>query len=77
MVYMADLRDYLFDHWMIAAGILFGLLAALAWHGDRRRMRRSDPDRVGLMPWTTLYFWSFLAACLLLAAAGKEWLAGG
>ena len=61
--------DYLQDHWTIVPGVLAALLAALAWHGDRRRMRRRDPDRVGLMPWTGLFFWSFLAAVLLLVAA--------
>lgn len=77
MDYLPDLWDYLLDHWAIVPGILAALLAALSWHGDRRRMRRRDPDRVGIMPWTTLFFWSFLAACLLLAAAVQDWLAGG
>lgn len=69
--------NYLFDHWLLGAGALSALLAALARHGDQRRMRRRDPDRVGLVPWTGLFFWSILAACVLLAGAVKDWLGGG
>ncbi len=69
--------EYLLDHWMLVAGILFAVLAALARHGDRRQMRRSDPDRVALVPWTGLFFWSFLAACVLLAGAVMDWFSGG
>ena len=43
--------------------------AVIAWLGDRRRMRRSDPDAVGFMPWTDLFFWALLAACILLGLA--------
>jgi hypothetical protein len=51
------------------------LIAAVAWLADRRRLRRSDPDAVGFMPWTTLFFWSVFAGVLLLAAAGQIYLA--
>lgn len=51
-------------------------LAVIAWVGDRRRMRRTNLDRVGLMPWTGLFFWALLAGVLLLGLAGKAWLAG-
>ena len=50
--------------------------ALAAWIGDRRRMRRSDPDAVGFMPWTSVFFWSALAALVLLALAGKAWVTG-
>jgi len=50
------------------------LVAALAWWGDRRRLRRRDPDRVGVMPWTGLFFWATLAAAVLLTAAVEQWL---
>jgi hypothetical protein len=50
------------------------VLATIAWAADRRRMRRSDPDKVGFMPWTGLFFWALLAACTLLGLAAKEWL---
>lgn len=55
-----------------AAAILF---AVIAWVADRRRMRRSDPDAVGFMPWTTLFLWSVFAGVLLLAAGGQLWFA--
>jgi hypothetical protein len=51
------------------------LIALVAWLADRRRMRRSDPDAVGFMPWTTLFVWSVFVAVLLLAAGGRLWFA--
>lgn len=51
-------------------------LAVAAWLGDRRRMRRSDPDAVGFMPWTGVFFWAFLAGVLLAGLAARAWLAG-
>jgi hypothetical protein len=60
---------------MALGGALAVIIAIIAWLGDRRRMRRSDPDAVGFMPWRDVFFWAFLAACLLLGLAAKEWLA--
>ena len=57
------------------AGLLSAAVAAIAWMGDRRRMRRADLDAVGFMPWTVVFLWAFLAACVLLGLAGKAWLA--
>lgn len=42
-------------------------LAILATIADRRRLRRSDPDRVGFMPWTLLTVLATLAAVMLTA----------
>lgn len=60
---MDDLR---FDVLLAAAAAI--VLALFAWRADRRRLRRSDPDAVGFMPWTTLYFWAAFVAFLLLVA---------
>lgn len=57
-----------------SAGGAAAVLAALAWLADRRRMRRTDLDRVGFMPWTAIFFWAFLAAIVCLGIAGREWL---
>jgi hypothetical protein len=68
--------DYLSSNPALVAGLIAALVAVLAWLGDRRRMRRTDLDRVGLMPWQTLFFWAFMAAVLMLAIAGQDWLKG-
>ncbi|MBV1918665.1 MAG: hypothetical protein KUG65_11495 [Sphingomonadaceae bacterium] len=52
------------------------ILAAIAWAGDRRRMGRSNLDKVGFMPWTAVFFWMLLAAITLLGLAAQAWLAG-
>lgn len=68
--------ESLMDHALPLAGSAALALAGLAWWGDRRRARRVDLDRVGLMPWTGLFFWAVLAAAVLLAGALEVWLAG-
>jgi hypothetical protein len=60
----------------LIAGLAAVALAAIAWFADHRRLRRRDPDAVGFMPWTTLFFWACLLALLLLALGVKEWLGG-
>ena len=67
--------EILADHWLPAGAAIATLCAALAWLGDRRRLRRRDLDRVGIMPWTSLFFWSLLAAVLMLAAAVQSGMA--
>jgi hypothetical protein len=34
-------------------------------------MRRSDPDAVGFMPWTTIYFVALLVACVALGLSAR------
>ena len=51
-------------------------LAALAWWGDRRRVRRKDMDAVGWVPWTPVFFAALMVAVIALGLAGREWLAG-
>lgn len=61
---------------MAIVGALAAGVAALAWWQDRRRLRRSDLDRVGFMPWTSLFFWSLMLAVLLLGLSGRAWFGG-
>lgn len=61
---------------LLSAGLAAGMIAAVAWWGDRRRLRRRDPDAVGFMPWTTVFFFALLLACVLLGLAGRAWVAG-
>jgi hypothetical protein len=58
------------------AGLAAALIVVVAWLGDHRRMRRSDPDAVGFMPWTQVFFFALLAAILLLGLAARAWFAG-
>ncbi len=58
----------------LAGGTALGL-TALAWFAERRRLRRSDLDKVGWVPWTSVFFWALLAAVLLLGLMLKAWLA--
>lgn len=60
--------------WMAIAGAVATALAVIAWWGDRRRSRRRDPDAVGCMPWTGLFFCALMAAVILLGIAGKLWV---
>jgi hypothetical protein len=64
------------DHWLAIGGCAAAVLSCLAWWGDHRRGKRSHLDRVGWVPWTGVFFWSFMAAVLLLGLAGKAWLQG-
>jgi len=57
---------------MLSAGLAAVGIAAVAWLGDRRRMRRSDPDAVGFMPWAGLFFWALLVACILLGLSARQ-----
>lgn len=66
--------DYLADHPPLVAALVAAAVAALAWWGDRRRLRRRDLDRVGLMPWEGLFFWALLAAVLFGAVSAQGWL---
>lgn len=62
--------------WLTALGAMALAIAAWAWFADRRRMRRSDPDAVGFMPWTGIFFWAVLVALVLFSLDLKAWLAG-
>jgi len=61
---------------LLAAGLAAAATAAIAWCGDRRRAHRKDPDAVGFMPWTLVFFLALFLACALLGLAARAWLAG-
>ncbi|MDE2412839.1 MAG: hypothetical protein KGM18_13795 [Sphingomonadales bacterium] len=60
--------------YFLAPGVVAVAVALFAWRADRRRMRRSNPDAVGWLPWRDLAFWSTAAALLLLGAAFRAWV---
>ena len=60
--------------WLLWPGLAGLALAVTAWLADRRRQRRSNPDAVGLMPWTGLFFFGLFAAVVLLGLAARVWL---
>ena len=61
---------------MRAIGLAAAMIAALAWWGDRRRIRRRQLDAVGWMPWTPVFFASLMIACIALGLAARNWFAG-
>lgn len=78
MDWQATIADWLDREWVRAALPAAGCLALalIAWFGDRRRMRRSDPDAVGWVPWRGIGFWASFAALLLTAFALQRLLRG-
>ncbi|MCB2066968.1 MAG: hypothetical protein KDE15_10055 [Erythrobacter sp.] len=57
-------------------GAGFLLLSVGAAVGDYRRLRRSDIDKVGLMPWRDIGALSGFVAIVLLAIAAIGWIRG-
>ena len=60
------LDDWLYRDWVLwwfLPGIGAALVAIFAWVADRRRMRRSDPDAVGLIAWRDISFCPLLRRC--------------
>ena len=56
---------------LASCGAIAAVVAVIAWYGDHRRKTRNDPDAVGFVDWTTLFFIALLAACLLLGGAAR------
>ena len=63
------------DRIMAIAGAVAAALAVLAWVQDRRRLRRSNLDRVGFMPWTPIFILSLIFMGLLLINLGLDEIA--
>jgi hypothetical protein len=51
------------------AAMIAVLVAGFAGIGDRRRKRRSDLDRVGLINWPTLQMLALIAAAIFVILA--------
>ncbi len=71
--------DWLYTDWApwAEASAAALALAVFAWWADRRRMRRSNPDAVGLLPWRDLGFWGMFGAVILALVALRFGLKGG
>lgn len=61
---------------MLLSGSLLLVLAAISSVAERGRLRRKNMDRVGFMPWTSVFFFCFLAGIMLLGLGGRGWLSG-
>lgn len=59
------------DMILASAGGLAALVAAFAWLADYSQTKRRNLDRVGLIPWTSIFFFALLAAVLLLAVSAQ------
>jgi len=59
----------------IGGGMLL-VVAALAMWLELRRVRRTQPDRVGCMPWTAIFFVAAFVGVALVIMAIKGWEAG-
>ncbi|KPF91017.1 hypothetical protein IP81_12425 [Novosphingobium sp. AAP83] len=71
---MEDWFVHIWQYHAALGAMAFGI-ALCAVRGERRRLRRTNLDAVGFMPWTVIYLISFLAAIILLGLAAREWFA--
>ncbi|TYC86796.1 hypothetical protein [Novosphingobium sp. BW1] len=62
------------DQIMVTCGAVLAILALVATSAERRRLRRTDLDRVGFMPWNAIFLFAFLGAVLLIGVGGRHWL---
>jgi hypothetical protein len=59
------------DHFWTIVSVASGLLVVVSSFADRRRHRRSNIDKVGVMPWTTITVLSVLSTVVTAALAIK------
>ncbi len=69
--------DHGWVQWLLLPGLACVTLAIVAGFGDRRRLRRSNLDAVGFMPWQSIAFWTSLVASVLLGLAAHDWFTAG
>lgn len=60
----------------VSLALVGAALAVVAWWGDRRRMRRSDPDAVGWVPWRAVSLWATVLAVAFAGLAVHAWIKG-
>lgn len=65
---------HLWQFHLVAGAVALAIALASAW-AERRRLRRTNLDAVGFMPWTVIYLTTFLAAIVFLGLSAREWFA--
>lgn len=71
---MEDWFPHIWQFHFTAGAFALAVAMTSVW-ADRRRLRRVNLDAVGFMPWTVIYLIAFLAACVFLGLAAREWFA--
>jgi len=68
--------DWLYTDWAPWAELAAGAVAVavIAWWGERRRMRRSNIDAVGVVPWRDLAALASFSTILFGAVALVGWI---
>lgn len=59
----------------LSAGAVALVVALVSVWAERRRLRRTNLDAVGFMPWTVIYLTTFLTAVVFLGLSAREWFA--
>lgn len=71
---MEDWFPHLWQSHLVSGSLALAVALISVW-AERRRFRRVNLDAVGFMPWTVIYLITFLAACVFLGLAAREWFA--
>jgi hypothetical protein len=57
-------------------GVGLLLIAGLAMWAETRRVKRKNPDKVGWVPWMTVFFIAAFIGAALVMLAIKGWVSG-
>jgi hypothetical protein len=71
---MEDWFPHLWQFHLTAGAVALVVALASVW-AERRRLRRTNLDAVGFMPWTVIYLVTFLTAVVFLGLSAREWFA--